>query len=134
MPRLPAGNLVGPDPATASGRFARWQALGFDPQRCPVRDVLARTGMLQRMARAGRIYLGTHEAVTRAASGEELIGRDPEADPDPRELANRVGCGETARRLIPRAARHGVPLCPAAQHIAHRADIPRQPRGALDRR
>ena len=44
MPRLPAGNLVDPDPATASGRFARWQALGFDPQRCPVRDVLDHLG------------------------------------------------------------------------------------------
>ena len=73
----------------------------------PVRDVLARTGMLLRMARTGRIYLGTHEAVTKAQSGEELIGRDPEKDPDPRALADRVGCGETARRLIPRAGRHG---------------------------
>ncbi|MBK6808113.1 MAG: sulfate permease [Sandaracinaceae bacterium] len=73
----------------------------------PVRDVLARTDMLLRMARTGRIYLGTHEAVMKAASGEELIGRDPEKDPDPRALADRVGCGETARRLIPREGRHG---------------------------
>ena len=43
----------------------------------------------------------------KAASGEELIGRDPEKDPDPRALADRVGCGETARRLIPREGRHG---------------------------
>ena len=42
----------------------------------PVRDVLARTGMLMRMARTGRIYLGTHEAVTKAAS-EDFMSAAP---------------------------------------------------------
>ena len=32
------------DGATLTARFARWQALGFEPGRCPVRDVLDRLG------------------------------------------------------------------------------------------
>jgi hypothetical protein len=71
-----------------------------------VRDVLARTDLLQRLARTGRIYLGTQEAVMRATSSEPPVGRDPELDPDPRALPDRVGCGETARRLIPMSARY----------------------------
>ena len=69
MPRLPAGNLVEPDPATASGRFARWQALGFDPQRCPVRDVLDHLGdkwtvlILTALADAPRRFSALHRAI-----------------------------------------------------------------------
>ncbi|MCB9657292.1 MAG: sulfate permease [Polyangiales bacterium] len=78
----------------------------------PVREVLARTTMLQRLARTGRIFLGTHEAVVRATSHEPLVGRDPELDPDPRALPDRLGCGETARRLIATPAKfeagHGI--------------------------
>ncbi len=67
----------------------------------PVRDVMVRLGMLQKMAREGRIFLSTHEAFVHASTGKGIVATDPEKSGDPRALADRIGCGETAKRLIP---------------------------------
>lgn len=56
----------------------------------PVRDVMARSGMLEQLGREGRIYLRTHDAVA-AAEQPELAPRLSSAD-DPRAPADRVGC------------------------------------------
>ena len=58
----------------------------------PVRDVLHRTGLLDRMAREGRLYLSTHRAIEVLRSGMALPDLSPEGD-DPRSAADQVGCG-----------------------------------------
>ncbi len=58
----------------------------------PVRDVLHRTGLLDKMAREGRLYLSTHRAIEVLRSGMALPDLSPEGD-DPREAADQVGCG-----------------------------------------
>jgi SulP family sulfate permease len=58
----------------------------------PVRDVLHRTGLLDKMAREGRVYLSTHRAIEVLRSGMALPDLSPEGD-DPREEADQVGCG-----------------------------------------
>ncbi|MGB5312299.1 MAG: solute carrier family 26 protein [Polyangiales bacterium] len=58
----------------------------------PVRDVLHRTGLLDKMAREGRLYLSTHRAMEVLRSGMALPDLSPEGD-DPREDADQIGCG-----------------------------------------
>jgi SulP family sulfate permease len=58
----------------------------------PVRDVLHRAGLLEKMAREGRVYLSTHRAIEVLRSGMALPDLSPEGD-DPREAADQVGCG-----------------------------------------
>lgn len=58
----------------------------------PVRDVLHRTGLLDKMAREGRLYLSTHRAIEVLRSGMALPDLSPEPD-DPREPADQVGAG-----------------------------------------
>jgi SulP family sulfate permease len=58
----------------------------------PVRDVLHRTGLLDKMAREGRLYLSTHRAIEVLRSGMALPDLSPEGD-DPRQAADQVGCG-----------------------------------------
>jgi SulP family sulfate permease len=58
----------------------------------PVRDVLHRTGLLEKLASEGRVYLSTHRAIEVLRSGMSLPDLSPEQD-DPREPADQVGCG-----------------------------------------
>jgi SulP family sulfate permease len=58
----------------------------------PVRDVLQRTGLLEKLASEGRVYLSTHRAIEVLRSGMALPDLSAEAD-DPREPADQVGCG-----------------------------------------
>jgi SulP family sulfate permease len=58
----------------------------------PVRDVLHRTGLLEKLAAEGRVYLSTHRAIEVLRSGMALPDLSPEPD-DPREAADQVGCG-----------------------------------------
>ncbi|UCH28328.1 MAG: solute carrier family 26 protein [Myxococcales bacterium] len=58
----------------------------------PVRDVLHRTGLLEKLAREGRLYLSTHRAIEVLRSGMALPDLSPEPD-DPREPADQVGAG-----------------------------------------
>lgn len=58
----------------------------------PVRDVLHRTGLLDKMAREGRLYLSTHRAIEVLRSGMALPDLSPEGD-DPRSAADQIGCG-----------------------------------------
>jgi SulP family sulfate permease len=58
----------------------------------PVRDVLHRTGLLEKLAAEGRVYLSTHRAIEVLRSGMALPDLSPEPD-DPREPADQVGCG-----------------------------------------
>ena len=58
----------------------------------PVRDVLHRTGLLEKLAAEGRVYLSTHRAIEVLRSGMSLPDLSPERD-DPREPADQVGCG-----------------------------------------
>ena len=58
----------------------------------PVRDVMYRTGLLQRLAEEQRIFLRTHDAV-RSALGERVVMSAHPDRPDVREPADRIGCG-----------------------------------------
>jgi SulP family sulfate permease len=58
----------------------------------PVRDVLHRAGLLEKLASEGRVYLSTHRAIEVLRSGMSLPDLSPEQD-DPREPADQVGCG-----------------------------------------
>lgn len=58
----------------------------------PVRDVLHRTGLLEKLASQGRVYLSTHRAIEVLRSGMALPDLSPEGD-DPRDPADQVGCG-----------------------------------------
>ena len=58
----------------------------------PVRDVLQRTGLLEKLASEGRVYLSTHRAIEVLRSGMALPDLSAEPD-DPREAADQVGCG-----------------------------------------
>jgi SulP family sulfate permease len=58
----------------------------------PVRDVLYRTGLLEKLAAEGRVYLSTHRAIEVLRSGMVLPDLSPEGD-DPRDPADQVGCG-----------------------------------------
>jgi SulP family sulfate permease len=58
----------------------------------PVRDVLHRSGLLERLAAEGRLYLSTHRAIEVLRSGMSLPDLSPEPD-DPRDDADQVGCG-----------------------------------------
>jgi SulP family sulfate permease len=58
----------------------------------PVRDVLHRTGLLEKLASEGRLYLSTHRAIEVLRSGMALPDLSPEPD-DPREEADQVGAG-----------------------------------------
>ncbi|MBW2628899.1 MAG: sulfate permease [Deltaproteobacteria bacterium] len=58
----------------------------------PVRDVLHRTGLLETLAREGRVYLSTHRAIEVLRSGMSLPDLSPEPD-DPREAADQIGAG-----------------------------------------
>ena len=58
----------------------------------PVRDVLQRTGLLETLAREGRVYLSTHRAMEVLRSGMALPDLSSEGD-DPRNPADQVGCG-----------------------------------------
>jgi len=58
----------------------------------PVRDVLHRTGLLERLASEGRVYLSTHRAIEVLRSGMALPDLSPEPN-DPREAPDQVGCG-----------------------------------------
>jgi SulP family sulfate permease len=58
----------------------------------PVRDVLHRAGLLEKLAAEGRVYLSTHRAIEVLRSGMALPDLSAEAD-DPREPADQVGCG-----------------------------------------
>lgn len=58
----------------------------------PVRDVLHRAGLLEKLASEGRVYLSTHRAIEVLRSGMALPDLSAEAD-DPREPADQVGCG-----------------------------------------
>ncbi|MDH3202164.1 MAG: solute carrier family 26 protein [Myxococcales bacterium] len=58
----------------------------------PVRDVLHRTGLLEKLAAEGRIFMSTHRAMEVLRSGASLPDLSPPAD-DPRAPSDRVGCG-----------------------------------------
>ena len=58
----------------------------------PVRDVLHRSGLLEKLASEGRVYLSTHRAIEVLRSGMALPDLSPEPD-DPREEADQVGAG-----------------------------------------
>jgi SulP family sulfate permease len=58
----------------------------------PVRDVLHRTGLLEKLASEGRVYLSTHRAIEVLRSGMSLPDLSPEPD-DPREAADQIGAG-----------------------------------------
>jgi SulP family sulfate permease len=58
----------------------------------PVRDVLHRTGLLEKLAVEGRVYLSTHRAIEVLRSGMSLPDLSPEPN-DPREAPDQVGCG-----------------------------------------
>jgi SulP family sulfate permease len=58
----------------------------------PVRDVLQRTGLLEKLAKEGRVYLSTHRAMEVLRSGMALPDLSSEGD-DPRNPADQVGCG-----------------------------------------
>ena len=58
----------------------------------PVRDVLHRTGLLEKLASEGRVYLSTHRAIEVIRSGMALPDLSAESD-DPREPSDQVGCG-----------------------------------------
>ena len=58
----------------------------------PVRDVLHRTGLLEKLAREGRIYLSTHRAMQVLRAGGRLPDLSPASD-DSRAPSDRVGCG-----------------------------------------
>ena len=58
----------------------------------PVRDVLQRTGLLEKLASEGRVYLSTHRAIEVLRSGMALPDLSAESD-DPRDPADQVGCG-----------------------------------------
>ncbi len=58
----------------------------------PVRDVLHRTGLLEKLAREGRVYLSTHRAIEVLRSGICLPDLSPEPD-DPRHAADQIGAG-----------------------------------------
>jgi SulP family sulfate permease len=58
----------------------------------PVRDVLHRSGLLEKLAREGRVYLSTHRAIEVLRSGMSLPDLSPEPD-DPREAADQIGAG-----------------------------------------
>lgn len=58
----------------------------------PVRDVLHRSGLLQKLASEGRVYLSTHRAIEVLRSGMALPDLSAEPD-DPREPADQLGCG-----------------------------------------
>ena len=58
----------------------------------PVRDVLHRTGLLEKLAAEGRLYLSTHRAIEVLRSGMALPDLSATLD-DPREPADQVGCG-----------------------------------------
>ena len=58
----------------------------------PVRDVLHRAGLLEKLAHEGRVYLSTHRAIEVIRSGMRLPDFTPEGD-DPRNPADQVGCG-----------------------------------------
>ncbi len=58
----------------------------------PVRDVLHRSGLLEKLASEGRVYLSTHRAIEVIRSGMSLPDLSAESD-DPRDPADRVGCG-----------------------------------------
>ncbi|MDH3845366.1 MAG: STAS domain-containing protein, partial [Myxococcales bacterium] len=58
----------------------------------PVRDVLHRTGLLEKLAAEGRIFMSTHRAMEVLRSGAALPDLSPPAD-DPRAPSDRVGCG-----------------------------------------
>ena len=69
----------------------------------PVRDVMSRTGALQRLSDEHRIYLRTHDAV-QAALGQ---GHTPRMRrDDPRAPADRIGCGS----VPPPNESSGLPL------------------------
>jgi SulP family sulfate permease len=58
----------------------------------PVRDVLHRTGLLEKLASEGRVYLSTHRAIEVLRSGMALPDLSAEGG-DPRDPADQVGCG-----------------------------------------
>jgi SulP family sulfate permease len=58
----------------------------------PVRDVLHRSGLLEKLASEGRLYLSTHRAIEILRSGMSLPDLSPEPD-DPRHPADPVGAG-----------------------------------------
>lgn len=70
----------------------------------PVRDVMYRSGLLQRLHAEGRIHLLTHEAVQAALHWPPLQDTHPTSKPnipplealdsDPRHPADRIGCGK----------------------------------------
>ncbi len=66
----------------------------------PVRDVLHRTGQLQRLATEGRIYMSTDRAMQTLKSGAPLPNLGPIED-DPRAPSDRIGCGR--RSVLPGA-------------------------------
>lgn len=58
----------------------------------PVRDVLHRSGLLEKLAREGRLYLSTHRAIEVIRSGMSLPDLSPEPN-DPRNASDQVGAG-----------------------------------------
>ncbi|MDD9947014.1 MAG: solute carrier family 26 protein [Myxococcales bacterium] len=57
----------------------------------PVRDVLFRSELLERLDADHRVFFRTHDAVQAAAGSERLPSQPP--SPDPRAPADRIGCG-----------------------------------------
>jgi SulP family sulfate permease len=66
--------------------------LMFSHVKGPVRDVMYRTGLLDRLAQQRRIFLRTHDAVL-AAQGQDSGRHAAPSKPDGRAPADRVGCG-----------------------------------------
>lgn len=58
----------------------------------PVRDVLHRAGLLEKLAAEGRIFMSTHRAMGILSSGMSLPDLSPEPG-DPRSPSDQIGCG-----------------------------------------
>ena len=69
--------------------------LFFARVKGPVRDVMYRSGLLQRLNEEGRIFFRTHDAV-QVAAGAPPKPENAYAQADPRAPADRVGCGSLA--------------------------------------
>jgi len=71
-------------------------ALMFARVKGPVRDVMLRSGFLERLHQQKRITFRTHDAVQRAAGLARATSLAPGAAVDMRAPADRIGCGKGA--------------------------------------
>jgi SulP family sulfate permease len=102
--------------------------LYFSHVKGPVRDVMYRTGLLERLAAEDRIQLRTHDAVL-VASGQrpKRTSCPAPAAPDLRAPADRIGCGRLPELQTDRSG-----SSPSARRTGRRAAADAAP--APDRR